>query len=210
MNNSWQSDDKRIVNYYEDLLANNGANYKAVDWGSAQSQALRFNALLEGIKHTTSQSLLDVGCGVGDLLAYLQENNLNYQYLGIDITPSMITSCKQRFPNANFSVANILNTNERTQLGCFDAVMASGLFNLRQEQPFKYMKTMLKTLWQMTSKVLVFNSISLFNHNTAESNDFAANPLQTIEFCRQELTSRFVLRHDYHKHDFSVYLYKEQ
>lgn len=207
MIHDWQQDDESIVHYYQSLLAENGNSYKSVDWGSQASQNLRFDVLLNALG-PSAKSLLDVGCGVGDLLSHMQARKLDYQYCGVDITPQMVVACQQRFPDQTFHVANLLDADRRQRIGTFDAVIASGLFNLRKEAPFEYMQTMLKALWEMTGQVLAFNSISGFGVDDDDSTDFAANPLEVMGFCRNELTSRFVLRHDYHRHDFSVYLYK--
>ena len=65
------------------------------------------------VNHTapTSQSIiLDVGSGTGHHVAKLAEKDLNV--IGIDISPSMINTAKQNFPEYKFKLGNVLDENQ--------------------------------------------------------------------------------------------------
>ena len=70
--------------------------------------------------------ILDVGCGFGHMLDYLQAWNIDAQYTGVDICPEFIDVARQRHPKADFRLLNILETDiEET----WDWVFLVGAFN---------------------------------------------------------------------------------
>ncbi len=68
------------------------------------------------------QRVLEVGCGLGDLLAATKPS----YGLGIDFSPEMVAQAQKRYPNLNFSEgeAHSLDLNET-----FDAIIVSDLVN---------------------------------------------------------------------------------
>jgi len=202
-NQSWAEDDRRTIDHFTGLAVAHGAAVRALDWGSRESQELRF-AKLAQIGDLRGESVLDIGCGQGDLLAWLREQHIETEYRGIDITPAMIDIAKRRFPAQDFLVGDVLKQPPPPR--SVDYVLASGLFYLRRNDPTSFMKTMIWTLFRACRKGLAFNSLSTWSH-THDANEFHADPADVIGWCR-ELTSRLVLLHDYHPRDFSVYLYR--
>ncbi|PZD79504.1 trans-aconitate 2-methyltransferase [Mesonia sp. K7] len=49
-------------------------------------------------------SVLDVGCGPGNITRYLLEKNPNHQLLGIDVSPKMVALAAKNNPTADFEV----------------------------------------------------------------------------------------------------------
>lgn len=58
--------DKRVIRHYDDLLARHDADHAKAGWGSAESQARRFEVFLD-IGDLSGSRVLDVGCGRGAL-----------------------------------------------------------------------------------------------------------------------------------------------
>ena len=54
-------------------------------------------------------NVLDIGCGNGRLLTVLKDLKINYT--GLDISKELIKKAKINFPDQNFKVGNILETN---------------------------------------------------------------------------------------------------
>src|SRR5262249_15240883 len=127
---AWVEDDQRNIDYYTRLVQRYGIDSRAIDWGSAQSQQLRFEVLANvgGLRGTR---ILDVGCGLGDLLTWLGANQIEVDYTGIDITPEMINIAQGRFPRGRFLKGG-LDTLGESELGRFDYVFASGIFARRR------------------------------------------------------------------------------
>jgi SAM-dependent methyltransferase len=77
------------------------------------------------VRPTDEASILDLGCGTGDLLDYLPES---VTYLGIDISPAYIARGRARFgTRAEFRVGDIAAIDG--DLGDFDLVLAFGLLH---------------------------------------------------------------------------------
>lgn len=55
-----------------------------------------------------SKTLLDVGCGTGKHVEYLQEN---YQVEGLDLSSELLSIARQRCPNVPFHEANMVDFN---------------------------------------------------------------------------------------------------
>ena len=63
-------DRKNLLSLYEDRFEKYGNDVKTVGWGSIEDQNLRFDMLFRGI-NINNKSILDLGCGLGDLVNYL-------------------------------------------------------------------------------------------------------------------------------------------
>ena len=94
------------------------------------AQDARFKAKFDiGILNNTK--ILDVGCGFGHMLDYLQSWNINAQYTGIDICPAFIELAKQRHPDADFRLLNILYDDIDEK---WDWAFLVGAFNVAPEK----------------------------------------------------------------------------
>lgn len=68
-------------------------------------------------------SVLDVGCGTGELLAWVR---LPDAYCGIDVVPAFIARARQRFPQREFVVCDVLTQRPPTA----DIVVMLGVLGL--------------------------------------------------------------------------------
>lgn len=84
--------------FYRDALARYGYNAEGVHWGSARTQQLRFAALRRYLpQDLSSLSLVDVGCGLGDLFLFLSERGETpLRYTGIDVVAPMVEAASRR------------------------------------------------------------------------------------------------------------------
>jgi len=203
---SFDQDDDRTIRYFTGLLSERGMNAQSLDWASKSSQALRFSVLAQvgDLQHAT---VLDVGCGLGDFVEWLTEHGVAVDYTGIDITPLMIESARQRFSQGFFHVQNLLRDNGQFAV-TYDFVFASGLFYYRQIDPYGFLERMVTAMFERCRRALAFNSLSYWAPKL-DPTEFHADPLKVLSICKK-LTPWVVLRHDYHPHDFSVYLYRER
>lgn len=78
----------------------------------------RNNELLA--RHLTGKSVLEVGCGRGDFLAFLQKD-LNCQCVGVDVSEEMIRSAKERNPGPVYRVMDSASLD--FPAGSFDFVV---------------------------------------------------------------------------------------
>ena len=88
-------DDKKIRDHYQSLFEEHGISEKAVQYTDKYSQYARFFFLTQFIQK--GSSILDVGCGLGDLYSFLHSNDFFGSYHGIDIVPEFIDHCNMKF-----------------------------------------------------------------------------------------------------------------
>lgn len=191
------------IEFYSNLLDKHGVDPKSLNWGSEQSQEKRFKVLAE-IADLKNQSILDVGCGLGDFYQWLKVLKKDPIYHGIDITPKMIDTASLRFPGVRFDVGTIENVGDES----YDFLFASGIFYLVEVEPFSFMKKTISKMFLMSKKGIAFNSLSTWA-DSKTTGEFYASPSETLEFCKT-LSPYVVLRHDYHPADFTVYIYKNR
>lgn len=193
----------KVSNHFENLFAKHGDAYRALGWGSNKSQITRFQVLLE-IGITSGSSVLDIGCGLGNLYEWLQDKNISVDYHGIDITRSLIEKSKAKFPNAQFDCVSFLDFE--ASISGYDYVVASGIFYLQSQDPYTFMHDHVAKMFSIANKGVVFNTLSRWSDDI-DDKEFFAEPLIVLDFCKN-LTKSLIFRHDYHSGDFSIFLYK--
>jgi len=203
---SWRNEDDAVAAHFSGLLGRHGATPQALDWSGAESQHARFAALAQ-VGELDGASLLDVGCGLGDLRGWLGERGLAVDYLGLDLTPGLADEARRRHPGADIRQGSLLGSDFLEARG-FDYVVASGVFYLQKSAPYDFMAAMLEKMFGLCRRAVAFNSLSAWS-GAGDDGEFRADPGRVLGLCRS-LTRRVVLRHDYHPGDFTVYLYREE
>lgn len=117
-----------IKSYYEPLLDSLSPDYAKLGWESAEAQRVRFDAFIDNAS-LEGKSILDVGCGLGNLLERITERGINVRYTGVDILNRMIMHACEKKLDGTFICLDIFEGNPFAD-GSFDVVYASGIFNL--------------------------------------------------------------------------------
>ncbi len=174
----------------------------ALGWNTESSQQVRFEVLAD-IADLSNHSVLDVGCGRGDLRVHLGLRYPGIDYTGIDqLEPFIILAKKQygHIPRTKFVQANIWEC----QLPPADFVFASGTLNYRHANPL-FIFEMIAKLFSVSKKGLGFNLLSKVGHPPGELN--AYQPYRIMEYTRT-LTSKVSMREDYQAGDYTIFMYK--
>ena len=120
---------KKLKKYYQDKFNMYGPKPKGVSWSNNKKTKLRYKNLLKVLNfdRKSNFSILDVGCGYGELINHLPINK-KYQYTGIDIVNEMINYAKkkQKKKNLEFKLKNIYNLSKK-----YDFIVCNGLFTLK-------------------------------------------------------------------------------
>lgn len=190
-----------IQTFYDQLIEAYGPNDpKALGWQTAESQTKRFQILSE-IGTLNGASVLDVGCGVGDLYGYLLQKIVNFTYRGIDSNELMIQSAKSKYPGTEFILSGIAEYNDNT----FDYVLSSGLLNLKIPNHRKVYFGYIMKMFDLSKIGLAFNMLNNKFHDDDET--YAAYSVTEIYELCSTLSTKIVIRQDYLPHDFTIYLY---
>lgn len=110
--------------YYNKIKVKNNKNYGYLDWPSKKRQVKEFK-ILTTIINEKKFSILDYGCGMGDLIFFLK--NKPYKYLGYDINHKFISFCKKKFKKKNYFFYNSPKIKKYT----VDYIIASGTFSVK-------------------------------------------------------------------------------
>ena len=106
-----------------------------------------------------SGSILDFGCASGDFLA-LFKNKPQYSLYGLDFSSALIKLAKQKLPEANFKVENILSPKTQQK---FDYCVALGVLNIFENFK-KPMQNMIK-LVKKGGLLFIFTHVNHYNIN---------------------------------------------
>lgn len=191
-----------IIRRYNERLKVYGHDPRALGWFKNR-QKIRFKVLSE-IGNLNRSSILDVGCGFGDLYGFLNERNLDIDYLGIDINPNLIQIASKVYPDAKFQVEDVLDMKGSDK---FDYVFASGIFEFKLQNQEAFVQNMLKNMFNLSKKGVAADFLS--SHVDYKNKDaFYAEPEKIFSFLKI-LSKRVTLRHDYMPFEFCVYIYKK-
>lgn len=195
----------KLIQFYENHVEKYDNDVRSLAWGSRESQEKRFEIFSKHLELST-KSVLDVGCGLGDFKTYLGKNNIDCEYIGIDITKSMIDIAKKNHPDCRFYVGDIRQaslSNEKP-----DFVVASGIFNLTIEDHENFIWDSIKTMFDLAKVGIAFNIMSV-NAPIKNDDNFYADPVEYLEKCL-EISKFSMVDHTYMIHDFTVVMYKNE
>jgi len=201
-----------LKTYYQNLFQKFGATPKAVQHVSQASQYKRFEILTSVAP--TFDSLIDVGCGLGDLAGFLIKKKFSGQYLGLDFVEGFIQFAKKKYKkNGNVKFREFdLKENEIPQ--AFDYVVLSGVFNNKTEESEPFMKNTIEKMFGACRKGVAFNAMSTYV-DYCDSHLHYSNPLEIFDYCKRNLTRKVVLKHDYLvkentiPFEYTMFLYRE-
>ncbi|WP_226528708.1 class I SAM-dependent methyltransferase [Metabacillus niabensis] len=96
--------------------------------------------LVELLNPMQGERILDVGCGTGDLMSTL--GRLGVSVLGVDQSESMIVKAKEKYPQLNFEVRDVLELGFKEE---FDAVFSNATLHWVKE-PMVALEKMFESL----------------------------------------------------------------
>lgn len=197
------TDAERIGGYYDELVDRYGHDPRAVDAASAESLAVRY-AALAAVTPLAGKRVLDVGCGLGDLGAYIAERHADVEYRGIDVSSRMIELGRTVHPELELVQADLIELDAGEQ---FDVVLAQGIFYLLGDDAEAKMQRLIEKMFAIAREAVACSAISSWS-DRADGGEFRVDPQRLLAFGRT-LTRSLVVRHDYHPGDVTLYLYKD-
>lgn len=131
METYWNKHTQEIMNYW--------------DKEHKESTSERFGILSSFLSSESYESLLDVGCGHGNLVKYCSIPR--QKYIGLDYSEEMIKKARKEYPDYKFLYFNVMDYNKRV-----DILVAHG-FLYHQYNLFE----VLSGLCYLTRRALIFN-----------------------------------------------------
>jgi trans-aconitate methyltransferase len=189
---------------YEKSLKEYGPGPKALLWWDYRSMAIRFRELVADLPSLDGKSILDAGCGMGDLLPYLYARSSSFRYLGVDTNKGFIDIAKERYEGHQFKVADPF----KHKAGDFDVVISSGVMNGNRSGWLEERKRMIEALFDQTNQVLAFNMAGSLKPIKHDSLIAYADAQEILEYCKT-LSKRVILRAHYLEKDFTIVMFKK-
>ncbi len=195
-------DTLNIQRYHTDKIDKYGhLTPRALGWSAPEAQIIRFNVLAQ-IDDLTNSSVLDAGCGHGDLCTFLNRQFRGVRYFGVDCNEGFLDVAiqKQRtFAETAFFHGDFLQAS----LPVVDYILLCGSLNYRTSNA-NHTFTAITTLFNACRNGLGFNMLSSVSN--PQSFLISHNPAQILAFC-QSITPKVVLKEDYLEGDFTIFMY---
>jgi len=202
-----EPDRAATVNRYRSQYAKYGYSPKSLGWDKGK-QDIRFE-VLAGFFDCMGKSILDIGCGFGDLNRVLERScGEDYTYLGIDLVEEFVQEGRRRYrgQHIQFEVGDFMDLRFERD---FDIVLSSGIFNHKFEETdnYRFIMDVLEKSMRLVREGVAFDFLSDkvdFRH----AHTFHSSPEKIISMGYQ-LSRNVVLRNDYFPFEFSLCLKKD-
>jgi len=192
-----------IIENYQKLFSEHGEGPEVAQY-SLEGQRFRFEKLSE-IGQLNKCRILEIGCGIGDLLPYLNKKFNGINYTGIDIVPELINYAKNKYPNAAFQCIDLLEEPFDEK---FDYVLISGMFNNSEiTDGTNFLLNMVSLGFGLCKKGIGFNFTSK-HVNHIDSGMAYHDPIEVLKFCIEKLSKKVIISHHYERCDVSVFVYR--
>jgi len=194
---------EQVRRYWEERARSALPDLEKLEWTHRRTQRLRFEAFL--LDHDLAgKSVLDVGCGLGDFYAHLRQRGTGVEYVGYDISASMIQQCRARYPDQRFETGNFLDFQSASR---FDYSVAFGIHNIHVPGGRAILEQTTRHQFALTS--IAAHVTLLTDRYTWFARHLQAWRVEEILGMALEITPYVALHHDYLPSDFSVTLYRE-
>ena len=176
-------------------------------WHSLDAQQNRFQALCQPLD-LMNKSILDLGCGYGDLKRYIdklnsQQHTSNHNissYIGIDQHKAFIKSARLKFistANTEFIKADFSSMT----LPKVDIVMASGSLNYYSRDKH-YLQKLIIAMYESARYAVAFNLLDC-RYFTSSKLLIAHEPEKILALCRLICVNSQLIDH-YENNDFTI------
>ena len=192
-----------LIDFYTSSLMLHGDRPEALRW-TPSGQVARYEAISRLSDSIHGASVLDYGCGKGDLYAHWLSRGIKPCYTGLDITPELIELARLKYPECDFRVHDIEDGPLDRE---FDLGFICGVFNNRVEGSTESLKNSIGLLFGHVTEGLAINAIS--SHCRDRDIDINyVDPDELLACTRANITTNAELRLDLVEGDIFLFLYK--
>lgn len=193
-----------VREFFNQKVKKFGPTPQAADYNSIESQEIRFKQLIKIVNTKNKFSLIDYGCGYGELIHYIHKLGCVCSYLGFDISEEMIKHAMQNKPKST----DWKFTTDISDLREADYTVASGIFNIIFGEKASWESIILETLnnfAKYSRNGFSFNMLTSYSDKEYMRPDlFYADPLYYFDYCKKNFSRNVSLLHDYELYDFTI------
>jgi SAM-dependent methyltransferase len=190
---------------YDELVKKYGDSPLSLGWGLKDRRELRFKVLTErwDLRNAT---ILDLGCGFGDLLGFMKAAGLVVDYTGFDTSFNALEIARAKNPTGRYELFDISNLVDEERH--FDYIFASGIFNDKKVEPNDFVKGVFRQTYRMAKRGFSVNFLSTTANLRYEGSEYTA-PSEIARIC-EENNMRFEINHFYMPFEFTVHVSKSE
>jgi SAM-dependent methyltransferase len=188
---------------YEERHAAFGYDERTLGWTKGRHK-VRYEALLAHWPAET-RSVLDIGCGFGDMADYCRESGRgDWRYTGVDIVPALIVEGRARHPEADLRLHDM---DVDALPSPYDVVVASGVFNHRLKDNLGFIERAFEKFAGAAQVGFAANFMSPAADIRYDAL-FYADPGVIFDFARR-FSKRIAIRHDYMPFEYTVQVFMD-
>jgi len=199
----------RIAGYFNDAFQTHGATPQGAGWRDQESQELRFSKLIQITRGNRTGRIVEVGCGWGAFALWADREGWDFEYIGYDISPEMISAARpacRSLNNASFEFG-------AGPLAPADWVVASGIFNVRLDTPDadwrRQVDETIDAMAQSARLGFAVNFLTGFSDpDYKEPYLYYPYPGEMLDAVMSRHGRTAVLLHDYPLYEFTILVYK--
>ena len=185
---------------YNERYKKFGRDIRTVGWGNDRDQILRFEVLFRGLD-PRGKTILDVGCGLGDLVPYLERRtDGDFKYIGIDVASKLVEDARAVHdkPNCTFYTGDIFSV----ELPQVDISVLSGALSLKRDGIEVYARDTLKEMVRLSREAAALNFLTSYVDFEAAHNQHYRP--ETVFSWAKVLAKRVNVIHDYPLYEFTI------
>jgi hypothetical protein len=192
---------------YRGAFQEHGRTEEALLWGK-NKQSVRFAALCRHIADGPV-SLLDYGCGLGDLIPWLRAHRPTITYTGADAVGAFIVSNREALPDHDFRLITVPSD----VIGRFDHVVCSGIFNLNPDRDHEsHWRHVRETLLALFAKTKISLHIDFLAHDTdfRKPSAYHQDTKELVSFVETHVSRRYCLDRTYMPYEFCISIFADR
>jgi cyclopropane fatty-acyl-phospholipid synthase-like methyltransferase len=187
-----------------------GLNLKTLAYGSMKTQYRKFDILTSTFPKERI-TLLDVGCGFGDLDQYLKQHGYDVDYYGVDISSEIVSLANHAYPERRIICADILHQTVFKGI-IFDYVVSTGVNCFNHKKNLEFERNLICKMFNLCKLEAVIGLQSeAAKWHSAQNQDqdsWYSNPGDYLNYVLKNLSPWANLMHDYMLHDFTLFVRK--
>lgn len=195
-----------VIHYHRHRIAAYGEDaVRALGWRTEESQRKRFEVIADAVDFN-HRSVLDLGCGCGDLKTFLDERFEGVAYFGIDHMPEFIERARTQHAASDNAVFHLGDFSSMAWPQA-DVVVACGALGYRSAEKNFHLR-MIRKMVDAARVAVVFNVL--------DAAAFPDHPLlvgrdtEEVTACCRSLSKQIEVIRGYLQDDLTVVIRKEK
>jgi SAM-dependent methyltransferase len=191
---------ERLRALYDRRLERYGHAPETLGWNKPKHR-LRYEILLSywDFARAPGSSVLDVGCGFGDLFAFARERGWAIDYHGVDLNPKLVAVAEAAHPDGHFTVGDPIDAGLDRD---YDVIVASGTHNHAVRDQEAYLQRTFALFAAHARRGFAINFLS--DRVTFRRPENAYTSPERALALALRFSRRVALRHDYMPFEFTV------